>query len=138
MCKIEKKFWEIFEKIIRHLENFTFTLSLLLFIIVPVDRSRLARFFSKKKITYVHSVSKENKFKNPQPTLRNVWRCKFPPSIGQVLQIVNKYRSIPYRYFPITKNLPNNSTPEMRTSGLKNSFSGRKRIRMGSSLKDKK
>ncbi len=75
MCKIKKKFWEIFEKIVRNLESFTFTLFLnLLFIIVPEgSSSRLTRFFSKKK-EYIHSVSKEKKFKNPQYTLRYFWR----------------------------------------------------------------
>ncbi len=46
MDKIKKKFWEIFEKILRHLESFTFTLFLnLLFIIVPEGScSRLTGF----------------------------------------------------------------------------------------------
>ncbi len=51
ISKIKKKPWEIFEKIVRDLESFMFTLFLnLLFIIVPEDSSsRLTGFFSKKK-----------------------------------------------------------------------------------------
>ncbi len=60
--KIKKKFWEIFEKIIRDLESFSITLFLnLLFIIVPEDsRGRLTGFFSKKK-EYLHSFGKQRK-----------------------------------------------------------------------------
>ncbi len=60
MSKIRKKFWEIFEKIVRDLESFMFVLFLnLLFIIVSEDSSsRLTGFFSKKiKRTYIHSVA---------------------------------------------------------------------------------
>ncbi len=62
MSKINKKVWEIFEKIIRDLENFTFTLFLnLLFIILAEDScSRLIGFFSNKK-EYLHSFSKQRK-----------------------------------------------------------------------------
>ncbi len=37
-------------------------------------------------LTYIHSVSNEEKFKNPQPTLRNFWKyfLNFRPTVVQV------------------------------------------------------